>query len=83
MPLNKAAVKNLHDARDKLLVNFDPTTYFVRDLKVSIAYFVLMCTSIQKIINIYLQCAFPKTFKLWYGSVGGDAVGLTWENPKV
>ncbi|GJN30882.1 hypothetical protein PR202_gb19226 [Eleusine coracana subsp. coracana] len=46
MPLNKGAVKSLHDARDKLL------------------------------------CAFPKTFKMWYGSVGGDAVGLTWENPK-
>jgi U3 small nucleolar RNA-associated protein 22 len=60
MPLNKGAVKSLHDARDKLLVNFDPTAYFVRDLK----------------------CAFPKTFKLWYGSVGGDAVGLTWENLK-
>ncbi|CAN6335656.1 unnamed protein product [Urochloa humidicola] len=60
MPLHKGAVKSLHDARDKLLVNFDPTTYFLRDLK----------------------CAFPKTFKLWYGSIGGDAVGLTWENPK-
>ncbi|CAL4904049.1 unnamed protein product [Urochloa decumbens] len=60
MPLHKGAVKSLHDARDKLLVNFDPTTYFLRDLK----------------------CAFPKTFKLWYGSTGGDAVGLTWENPK-
>ncbi|RLN30373.1 nucleolar protein 6 isoform X2 [Panicum miliaceum] len=60
MPLNKGAVKSLHDARDKLLVNFDPTTYFRRDLK----------------------GAFPKTFKLWYGSLGGDAVGLTWENPK-
>ncbi|TVU51043.1 hypothetical protein EJB05_02447 [Eragrostis curvula] len=60
MPLSKGAVKSLHDARDKLLVNFDPTTYFLRDLK----------------------CTFPNTFKLWYGSVGGDAVGLTWENPK-
>ncbi|XP_066359297.1 uncharacterized protein [Miscanthus floridulus] len=60
MPLNKGAVKGLHDARDKLLVNFDPTTYFLRDLK----------------------CEFSKTFKLWYGSIGGDAVGLTWENPK-
>jgi len=60
MPLNKGAVKSLHDARDKLLVNFDPTTYFLRDLK----------------------GAFPKTFKLWYGSIGGDAVGLTWDNPK-
>ncbi|CAN6330646.1 unnamed protein product [Urochloa humidicola] len=60
MPLYKGAVKSLHDAKDKLLVNFDPTTYFLRDLKY----------------------AFPKTFKLWYGSIGGDAVGLTWENPK-
>ncbi|WVZ88498.1 hypothetical protein U9M48_035015 [Paspalum notatum var. saurae] len=60
IPLYKGAVKSLHDARDKLLVNFDPTTYFLRDLK----------------------CAFPKTFKVWYGSIGGDAIGLTWENPK-
>jgi len=36
MPLNKGAVKSLHDARDKLLVNFDPTTYFLRDLKVKL-----------------------------------------------
>ncbi|KAG2615039.1 hypothetical protein PVAP13_3NG027500 [Panicum virgatum] len=55
MPLNKGAVKSLHDARDKLLVNFDPITYFLRDLK---------------------------AFKLWYGSIGGDAVGLTWDKPK-
>ncbi|KAJ1264901.1 hypothetical protein BS78_08G037300 [Paspalum vaginatum] len=60
IPLYKGAVKSLHDARDKLLVNFDPTTYFLRDLK----------------------CAFPKTFKVWYGSIGGDTIGLTWENPK-
>ncbi|KAG2615037.1 hypothetical protein PVAP13_3NG027500 [Panicum virgatum] len=60
MPLNKGAVKSLHDARDKLLVNFDPITYFLRDLK----------------------GALPKAFKLWYGSIGGDAVGLTWDKPK-
>jgi hypothetical protein len=92
MPLNKGAVKSLHDARDKLLVNFDPTAYFVRDLKVTLKIdlkYVLPFTRlfiyafIQKIISVYLQCAFPKTFKLWYGSVGGDAVGLTWENLKV
>jgi hypothetical protein len=44
---------------------------------------LLIYAFIQKIISVYLQCAFPKTFKLWYGSIGGDAVGLTWENPKV
>ncbi|XP_062202451.1 uncharacterized protein LOC133904855 isoform X2 [Phragmites australis] len=60
MSLNKGAAKSMHDARDKLLVNFDPTTYFLQDVK----------------------CTFPKTFKLWYGSIGGDVVGLTWENPK-
>ncbi|XP_052139184.1 uncharacterized protein LOC127757657 [Oryza glaberrima] len=60
MPLNKGVVKSLHDAREKILVNFDPTTYFLRDLK----------------------SAFPKTFKLWYDSIGGDAIGLTWENSK-
>ncbi|KAG8093698.1 hypothetical protein GUJ93_ZPchr0012g20382 [Zizania palustris] len=61
IPLNRADVKSLHDARDKVLVNFNPTTFFLRDLK----------------------CAFPnKTLKLWYDSIGGDAVGLTWENSK-
>uniref|UniRef100_A0A0E0RE89 Nucleolar protein 6 n=1 Tax=Oryza rufipogon TaxID=4529 RepID=A0A0E0RE89_ORYRU len=60
MPLNKGVVKSLHDSREKILVNFDPTTYFLRDLK----------------------SAFPKTFKLWYDSIGGDAIGLTWENSK-
>uniref|UniRef100_A0A0D9XX81 Nucleolar protein 6 n=1 Tax=Leersia perrieri TaxID=77586 RepID=A0A0D9XX81_9ORYZ len=60
MALNKGIVKSLHDARDKLLVNFDPTTCFLRDLK----------------------CAFPKSLKLWYDSIGGDAVGLTWEHSK-
>ncbi|PNT65398.1 hypothetical protein BRADI_4g41717v3 [Brachypodium distachyon] len=60
MSLNSTVMRSLHDARDKLLVNFDPTAYFLRDLK----------------------CAFPVTFKLWYDSNGGDAVGLTWENSK-
>jgi hypothetical protein len=68
------------------LVNFDPTTYFLRDLKVK----VLLLISWKyvhpfglKFDTFYLQCEFSKTFKLWYGSIGGDAVGLTWENPKV
>ncbi|KAM0914789.1 hypothetical protein ACQ4PT_011270 [Festuca glaucescens] len=57
MPLSKSVVRS---SRDKLLVNFDPTACFLRDLK----------------------CAFPVTFKLWHDSIGGDAVGLTWENSK-
>ncbi|XP_020099122.1 nucleolar protein 6 isoform X1 [Ananas comosus] len=56
MPL-RGAVKSLEDARDKLLVNFDPTTCFLEDLKKE----------------------FPDMFKMWYDSVGGDAIGLTWE----
>ncbi|VAI29530.1 unnamed protein product [Triticum turgidum subsp. durum] len=60
MPLSKSVVRSLHDTRDKLLVNFDPTAYFLRDLK----------------------CAFPVTFKLWHDSIGGDAIGLTWESSK-
>ncbi|KAF7057819.1 hypothetical protein CFC21_064998 [Triticum aestivum] len=60
MPLSKSVVRSLHDTRDKLLVNFDPTAYFLRDLK----------------------CAFPMTFKLWHDSIGGDAIGLTWESSK-
>ncbi|VAI29528.1 unnamed protein product [Triticum turgidum subsp. durum] len=61
MPLSKSVVRSLHDTRDKLLVNFDPTAYFLRDLK----------------------CAFPVTFKLWHDSIGGDAIGLTWESSKL
>ncbi|KAM3273556.1 hypothetical protein ACQJBY_043026 [Aegilops geniculata] len=60
MPLSKSVVRSLHDTRDKLLVNFDPTACFLRDLK----------------------CAFPVTFKLWHDSIGGDAIGLTWESSK-
>ncbi|XP_071731324.1 uncharacterized protein [Rutidosis leptorrhynchoides] len=26
-----------------------------------------------------LESAFPNTFKLWYDSFGGDAIGITWE----
>ncbi|XP_076960700.1 uncharacterized protein LOC143637137 [Bidens hawaiensis] len=26
-----------------------------------------------------LESAFPDTFKLWYDSLGGDSIGLTWE----
>ncbi|CAM0950126.1 unnamed protein product [Alopecurus aequalis] len=57
MPISRSVLKS---SRDKLLVNFDPTAYFLRDLK----------------------CAFPVTFKLWHDSIGGDAIGLTWENSK-
>lgn len=28
---------------------------------------------------IDLQREFPDTFKVWYDSLGGDAIGLTWE----
>jgi hypothetical protein len=65
MPLNKGAVKSLHDARDKLLVNFDPTAYFVRDLKVTLKIDfkyvppfrrLLIYAFIQKIISVYLVC---------------------------
>lgn len=27
----------------------------------------------------HLESAFPDKFKLWYDSLGGDAIGLTWE----
>ena len=32
-----------------------------------------------------LQRDFPGIFKVWYDSLGGDAIGLTWDkaNPKV
>ena len=39
--------------------------------------------SIQNSNTICVQCAFPVTFKLWHDSLGGDAIGLTWENSKV
>lgn len=46
MPL-RGAVKSLEDARDKLLVNFDPTTCFLEDLKVKYLLINYIC-SFQK-----------------------------------
>lgn len=51
------ALQSLEEARTKLMVDFDPTNYFLEDLKEE----------------------FPDTFKVWYDSLGGDAIGLTWE----
>ncbi|XP_008790387.2 nucleolar protein 6 [Phoenix dactylifera] len=56
MPLG-GALKSLEDARNKLLVNFDPIRYLFEDLKRE----------------------FPGTFNVWCDSLGGDAIGLTWE----
>ncbi|XP_064957513.1 uncharacterized protein LOC135581344 isoform X1 [Musa acuminata AAA Group] len=50
-------VQSLEDARNKVMVNFDPTRCFLEDLKRE----------------------FPNTFKVWHDSLGGDAIGLTWE----
>ena len=82
MPLSKSIVGS---SRDKLLVNFDPTACFLRDLKVKLKFlsFGFIKISIQNSNAICVQCAFPMTFKLWHDSIGGDAIGLTWENPKV
>ncbi|KAJ6849210.1 nucleolar protein 6-like [Iris pallida] len=55
------ALKSLEEAKTKLMVDFDPTNYFLEDLKASITE------------------EFPDTFKVWYDSLGGDAIGLTWE----
>ncbi|XP_058112388.1 uncharacterized protein LOC131255639 isoform X1 [Magnolia sinica] len=49
--------QSFEEIRNKLMVNFDPTSCFVEDLK-------------RK---------FPDTFKVWYDTLGGDAIGLTWE----
>ncbi|KAK1287468.1 hypothetical protein QJS10_CPB19g00575 [Acorus calamus] len=49
--------ESLEEARNKLMVNFDPTRCFLEDL----------------------QTEFPDTFNVWYDSLGGDVVGLTWE----
>ncbi|KAG1341877.1 putative Nrap protein, expressed [Cocos nucifera] len=56
MPLG-GALKSLEDARNKLMVNFDPVRYLLEDLKRE----------------------FPDTFNVWCDSLGGDAIGLTWE----
>lgn len=53
----KNVFKSLEEARNQLLVDFDPTRCFLEDLKGE----------------------FPDTFKVWYDSFGGDAIGLTWE----
>ncbi|RRT62347.1 hypothetical protein B296_00042646, partial [Ensete ventricosum] len=50
-------VQSLEDARNKVMVNFDPTRCFLEDLKRE----------------------FPNTFIVWYDSLGGDVIGLTWE----
>ncbi|XP_072992362.1 uncharacterized protein [Typha latifolia] len=60
MPL-WGSVKSLEDARDKLMVSFDPTRCFLGDLKRE----------------------FPDIFNVWYDSLGGDAIGLTWEKKAV
>ncbi|KAK8923513.1 hypothetical protein KSP39_PZI019873 [Platanthera zijinensis] len=44
----------------QLLVNFDPTRFFLENLKEE----------------------FPETFGIWYDSLGGDAIGLTWDSKK-
>ncbi|RWR95731.1 nucleolar protein 6 isoform X1 [Cinnamomum micranthum f. kanehirae] len=49
--------QSFEEARERLMVNFDPTRCFVEDL----------------------EREFPDTFKFWYDSLGGDAIGLTWE----
>ncbi|XP_058112391.1 uncharacterized protein LOC131255641 [Magnolia sinica] len=48
--------QSFDEIRNKLMVNFDPTSCFVEDLK-------------RK---------FPDTFKVWYDTLRGDAIGLTW-----
>ncbi|KAI0493308.1 hypothetical protein KFK09_027585 [Dendrobium nobile] len=58
--LGGGAAQSFEDARSKLLVNFDPTLFFLEDLTEE----------------------FPETFKIWYDSLGGDAIGLTWDLKK-
>ncbi|PKU81278.1 nucleolar protein 6 [Dendrobium catenatum] len=58
--LGGGAAQSFEDARSKLLVNFDPTMFFLEDLTEE----------------------FPETFKIWYDSLGGDAIGLTWDLKK-
>ncbi|KAF5958281.1 hypothetical protein HYC85_005506 [Camellia sinensis] len=59
---------SLEELKHKLMVNFDPLRCFVGDLEAR-AKFLLLC----------LQREFPAMFKMWYDSLGGDAIGLTWE----
>ncbi|KAJ3674070.1 hypothetical protein LUZ60_006062 [Juncus effusus] len=52
----RGGTESSESLRERLLVNFDPTNYFLRDLKRE----------------------FPDKIKVWYDSIGGDAIGLTW-----
>ncbi|CAN6462854.1 unnamed protein product [Victoria cruziana] len=55
----KDLIGSSQDAKNKLMVNFDPAKCFVEDIKQE----------------------FPGIFGLWHDALGGDAIGLTWENP--
>ncbi|GMN52485.1 hypothetical protein TIFTF001_021616 [Ficus carica] len=62
---------NAKELRKKLLVDFDPLKCFVGDLKASS---ILLKDPQHITLNIELS----NSFKIWYDSLGGDAVGLTW-----
>lgn len=41
-------------------------------------YYVWIYVSTALIITLYFQRRFPDCFKVWYDSLGGDAIGVTW-----
>lgn len=77
--------KIVKDAKDKLMINFDPTKCLLDDLRVSTAqlttstYFDAALDTKISDSQIDLQKEFPDTFEVWYDSIGGDAIGLTWK----
>ncbi|KAF7151525.1 hypothetical protein RHSIM_Rhsim02G0060300 [Rhododendron simsii] len=84
---------SLEELKHKLMVNFDPLRCFVGDIEASIILkksfssfeyrTVCHCSEPWRgeliLSSLHLQKEFPNKFKVWYDSLGGDAIGLTWE----
>lgn len=83
----------LEELKHKLMVNFDPLRCFVGDIEASIILkksfssfeyrTICHCSEPWRgeliLSSLHLQKEFPNKFKVWYDSLGGDAIGLTWE----
>ena len=76
---------SLEELKNKLLVNFDPLRFFVGDLEASIfTGLMLILKSLLSLLFTYIffwhmQKEFSNMFKVWYDSLGGDAIGITWD----
>ncbi|KAI3852889.1 hypothetical protein MKX03_003276 [Papaver bracteatum] len=70
-------MKAKHAAEGKASKDFDP--FMLRgDLEEMKKNLMVNFDPVRCLVN-NLKEEFPETFKLWYDSVGGDAIGLTWD----